>query len=90
MNKGKLAAVNGLEMYYEIHGEGEPLNPAARERRRDRDVRRGIAAAGGRLQGHRRGSTGTWPHSRHARAIGKVRQESRVAGTTTGIGVEPQ
>jgi pimeloyl-ACP methyl ester carboxylesterase len=25
MNKGKLAAVNGLEMYYEIHGEGEPL-----------------------------------------------------------------
>jgi pimeloyl-ACP methyl ester carboxylesterase len=25
MNKGKLAAVNDLEMYYEIHGEGEPL-----------------------------------------------------------------
>ena len=22
---GKHAAVNGLEMYYEIHGEGEPL-----------------------------------------------------------------
>jgi hypothetical protein len=25
-NTGKHAAVNGLEMYYEIHGEGEPLN----------------------------------------------------------------
>jgi alpha/beta hydrolase fold len=25
MNEGKLAAVNGLEMYYEINGEGEPL-----------------------------------------------------------------
>src|SRR3712207_6117008 len=25
MNKGDHAAVNGLEMYYEIHGEGEPL-----------------------------------------------------------------
>jgi pimeloyl-ACP methyl ester carboxylesterase len=25
VNKGKLASVNGLEMYYEIHGEGEPL-----------------------------------------------------------------
>jgi pimeloyl-ACP methyl ester carboxylesterase len=24
-NTGKHAAVNGLEMYYEIHGEGEPL-----------------------------------------------------------------
>jgi pimeloyl-ACP methyl ester carboxylesterase len=24
-NSGKHAAVNGLEMYYEIHGEGEPL-----------------------------------------------------------------
>jgi pimeloyl-ACP methyl ester carboxylesterase len=24
-NKGNYAAVNGLEMYYEVHGEGEPL-----------------------------------------------------------------
>src|SRR5215213_1361591 len=24
-NKGNHAAVNGLELYYEIHGEGEPL-----------------------------------------------------------------
>src|SRR5215210_3428833 len=24
-NKGDHAAVNGLELYYEIHGEGEPL-----------------------------------------------------------------
>jgi hypothetical protein len=33
------APVNGLNLYYEIHGTGEPLIPAARRAGRDRNVR---------------------------------------------------
>ena len=39
--------------------------PAARRCRDYRDVRRGVAAARGRSQGHRRRSAGAWPHSRY-------------------------
>ena len=40
---GSYALVNGLNMYYEVHGEGEPLHPAPWRCRRDRNVASGSA-----------------------------------------------
>jgi hypothetical protein len=55
---GKHAAVNGLEMLLGDPRQWRTIDPAARGRRRDRDVRPSLAAACGRSQGHRRRSAG--------------------------------
>ncbi len=59
------APVNGLSLYYEIHGAGRAAAPAARRLRRDGDVRRSAPCARRAPPGHRGRFAGPRAHGRH-------------------------
>src|SRR5205814_8842314 len=72
---GKYADVNGIKLYYEIHGTGHPL-VLLHGGLGDFDVRAKPSGAREGPSGHRRGPAGTRPNGRH-RSTDQPRADGR-------------
>ena len=57
--------VNGLHMYYEVHGEGSPLAAARRDDEYRSELRRADPEPGHRASCHRCRDTGSWSDGQH-------------------------
>ena len=62
---GEYADVNGINLYYEIHGTRPAARPAPRRARLGRDVRAAVPGARRRPPGHRARPPGARPDRRH-------------------------